>query len=85
MEAYLQSSSKRISVPMRESPHRLKIHFPNERLHASFSACLKYVTHIAALRLPMTFVSHFHRYLSQIIKTYAKTATLYLAKLNYQF
>jgi len=42
-------NSKRISVPMHESQHRLKTYFPNERLRASFSVRLNFVTHIAAL------------------------------------
>jgi len=32
-------SSKRISVPTRESSHRLKIQYPDAGLHTAFSAC----------------------------------------------
>jgi len=33
-------SSKRVSVPMHEPAHRLKMHFLHKRFQASFSACL---------------------------------------------
>jgi len=33
---YTEQNSKQISVPTHESPHQLKLRFPNERLHALF-------------------------------------------------
>ena len=50
--------------------------FPKERLHVSFSTCLKFVRHVEALYWSMTDVIHCHIWLSQIFTIYAKTTKI---------
>ena len=56
--------------------------FPKERLHASFSTCLKFVRHVEALYWSMTDVIHCHIWLSQIFTIYAKTTKILCDKVK---
>jgi len=60
LQVVYASSSKRIAISIHEPLHRQKQHFPSTLLNDSFSTCLHFATHPAALHKFVTVMAHLY-------------------------